>query len=400
MIKQLDILGTVFTSLKVGNKAFLGGSFTKINGQTRSNFAIINIQTGDLDTTSPSFDKQINVIKQISSDILVIGGSFQSVNGSPNLFLTLYTISTNTFTPLITGSGYSILASTITSPAIRFIEYHSASNTVWAGGQFILSNGTTNIYHFLGVNISTLAITVYQLSPASSPTNTTSGMIWGMSMNPSTGILYMSVYTSPNYLKSFNVSNPSAITSYSWAPSATIFPHFVFYNNNRVYVAIDTGSGNTVNGLSLSNYGPLATNAVTGASITFPNFSVMKNQFIGDTRVNQMIFNNNRVYICGVFTDAKNISGVNKVPRHSFAAFDTSGNVVGDFISLSQWSTIYYIPPTPFQSFQPSSIYSMLVDDDRVHLFGNIKAIDGVSWTKGHYIVDTNGKKLQTKFIF
>jgi hypothetical protein len=405
MINQLDIkgingiVGSVFSSIKVGDKAFLGGNFVSINGQPRSNFAVIDLVSGNLDPISHTFDGQISVIKQISGDLIVLGGAFKKVDGSPNLFMTLYQISTDTFTALLPENQYSIVASAMPFPVISCLEYDSNTNTVWAGGMFILYNGSTNIYHFIGVNLTNLTSYFYQMSPTSTPTNYISGRILSMSLNPSTSILYVSTFIYPTYLQSFNVSNPSSITQYSWTVSANTQPDFVFYNNSRVYVS--AGQGATIAGLSMSNYSPLATNYITGAAITTPNFSIMKNQFIGDNRIFQMIFNNDRVYICGMFTDVKNISGAqSRVPRHSFAAFDTSGNPVGDFIQLSNWSTIYYIPPTPFQSFQPPTIYSMLVDADKIHLFGTIRAVEGTAWNKGHYIVDINGKKLQTKFIF
>lgn len=405
MIKQLDIktgvgVGIVYSSLKVGNRAFLGGTFTTINSQSRPRFAVINLESGELDEVTHNFDGVIFTIKQISSEVIAIGGGFKNIDGQPNLYLTLYNITTDTFTPLLPDYSVANVGTPPPSVGIRAMEYHASSNYLWAGGQFFISNGTSGYSHLFGIEIETLTKKTIATVTGTLPPITQVGVIQSMTMNQSTGILYMSVYDYPNFLKSFDVSDPDNISGYTWAPTSTGPGLTMQYDNSRVFVSCPYSS--TINGLSVNNFNPLATNAVTGASITSPNLGLMKQEFIGDTRVNQIIFNNDRIYVCGAFTKA-NITNIaaDRVDRFSFSAFDsTTFKPVGDKILFSTWSTIYYIPPTPFQSYQPPQIFNMLVEDNYVHLFGAFRSIDGTAWTYNHYTVDTNGKRIQTKYLF
>lgn len=80
----LDINGPVLTSHLVGSTLFIGGAFTQVNGQARSNLASVNISSipAVLTTFAPSFN---GVVTDLISDgaILYAAGPATIVEGSP-----------------------------------------------------------------------------------------------------------------------------------------------------------------------------------------------------------------------------------------------------------------------------------------------------------------------------
>lgn len=73
--------GTVYTSVQVGSRLFVGGSFTSVDGTRRGRLAALDAATGRLDT---SFRADVDGdVRSLASDgrTLFIGGKFTQVNG-------------------------------------------------------------------------------------------------------------------------------------------------------------------------------------------------------------------------------------------------------------------------------------------------------------------------------
>jgi hypothetical protein len=73
---------TVRTSLRVGDRVYLGGAFTSVNGKPRSGLAAINANTGRLTAWSPKANRAVlDLAASPSGDSIYAGGEITSVDG-------------------------------------------------------------------------------------------------------------------------------------------------------------------------------------------------------------------------------------------------------------------------------------------------------------------------------
>ena len=73
---------TVWTSLRVGDRVYLGGAFTSVNGKPRSGLAAINTNTGRLTAWAPKANRAVLALAASpSGESIYAGGDFTSVNG-------------------------------------------------------------------------------------------------------------------------------------------------------------------------------------------------------------------------------------------------------------------------------------------------------------------------------
>ena len=73
---------TVWTSLRVGDRVYLGGAFTSVNGKPRSGLAAITANTGRLTAWAPNANHSVlALVASPSGDSIYAGGEFTSVNG-------------------------------------------------------------------------------------------------------------------------------------------------------------------------------------------------------------------------------------------------------------------------------------------------------------------------------
>lgn len=72
----------VWTSLRVGDRVYLGGDFTSVNGKPRSGLAAIEANTGRLTAWAPKANSRVLALAASpSGDSIYVGGEFTSVNG-------------------------------------------------------------------------------------------------------------------------------------------------------------------------------------------------------------------------------------------------------------------------------------------------------------------------------
>lgn len=391
----MDIVGTVLGTAEFNGFLYIVGSFAFINGQLRRNFAVIDLSTGDLAPLSLTFDAPVYSVT-VCGSVLAFAGIFKNVNGSPLQALAIYDPSTGIIRPALQNTGYNFVNLII--PTVLFCAvYHPSTDILYFGGQFGIGNGG------LGPGVSQLAglaVTANQVKPFNLgfPVNNTIPSISqtvcrSLTIDTVNHKLYAIVGPSPNFARSYDVTDPDNTTLYTWLPIVSSPGSKLYYQAPFVYVGA-ISANYAVNGIVR---GLMATNAVTGANDLTQDVSVYKQEFQGDTRVGSVLKNGNTLYVGGHFTDVKT---PNAAKRSSFVAFDlgTNADVMGQFIDLTKIITINYI--TPFLSRQPASIGAMVINDNKVHLFGSILSVDGTLWGRGHYIVDLNGNRVQTQYIF
>ncbi len=98
---EIDVDGTVLTTLIHKNKLYLGGAFSQVNGQNRSDFAAINLGTGTLDPLAPAIQggtyTNINQIV-VSGDSIYLSGNFSAIDNQPINSLAQFNLSSSTLT--------------------------------------------------------------------------------------------------------------------------------------------------------------------------------------------------------------------------------------------------------------------------------------------------------------
>jgi len=138
--------GTVYTSVQVGTRLFVGGSFTSIDGIRRVHLAALNAATGRLDT---SFSADVDGdVRSLASDgrILFIGGKFTQVRGVARKNLA----AVDTSTGAVVGSF-----NPAPSGMVRGIDY--SGGKVFFGGGFTKVGGTA-VSYLAAVNATTGAV--------------------------------------------------------------------------------------------------------------------------------------------------------------------------------------------------------------------------------------------------
>jgi len=126
--------GTVYTSVQVGTRLFVGGSFTSIDGTRRVHLAALNAATGRLDT---SFHADVDgEVHSLASDgrILFIGGKFKLVNG----------VARQNLAAVDTSTGAVTSFNPAPSGMVRGLAY--SGGKVFFGGGFTKVGGTAVNY--------------------------------------------------------------------------------------------------------------------------------------------------------------------------------------------------------------------------------------------------------------
>jgi hypothetical protein len=140
----------VRTLLVSGGKLYVGGSFTKINGQTQNALARFTIATGALDAwTANITGSYVNTIA-LNGTTLYIGGTFTTVGGLARTNAAALDIATPTTTTWIANAN-----SDVTTLAIQ-----PATGLVFLGGYFTIVNGATR-NRLAAVNATTGALNAW-----------------------------------------------------------------------------------------------------------------------------------------------------------------------------------------------------------------------------------------------
>ena len=398
MINQLTLNpnGQVITSVKINGVLYLGGVFNSVNGQPRYNFAAVDLSTGDLLPFAPVFSSIIRSMAKCG-DVLAIAGAFTSIDSLFKKFLVTYDPSTGEFTEVLSGAGYSFITNTVPSN-IYSIVYHDATGVLYFNGIYVITNGTTTGGLLCGVQLGEATVKIFNLGFSFTNTIPSLSQTYGLALtiDQVNNRLYAGCGPNGFRTRSFNISDPDNVTAFSWAPIISPSQNFaLFYIDSYVYVARQSGQVSlSVNGVVS---GLMATDAVTGLNDLSQDIACYKQEFIGDTYVFDVKKLGDLLCVAGMFTNVK----TSLIPRRSFAIFDSSNSyaVTGDNVVFSAFVTINY-SSGPEQSNQPSLIRNIVFDDDKIHLFGIFRAVDGVVWNNGHYILSNQGKRIQSKYIF
>lgn len=129
---SVRVNGRVSDVLVVGNRVYLGGSFTRVNGNVRNHLAAVDARTGRLTGWKPSANGDVLTLEASSNGTVVYaGGEFTRVNGRPRGRLVALSRTTGTvranWTPSASGGDVEALA--------------FSGGRIYAGGEFTRVDG-------------------------------------------------------------------------------------------------------------------------------------------------------------------------------------------------------------------------------------------------------------------
>jgi hypothetical protein len=121
--------GRISAILKVGDRVYLGGNFTQVNGEARSHLAAVDAETGRLTGWSPSTNATGNVFALAASpdgSRVYAGGAFTSVNGKTRKRIAAIDAATGALDPAFRADADN---------GVRALAV-SGNGDVYAGGAF------------------------------------------------------------------------------------------------------------------------------------------------------------------------------------------------------------------------------------------------------------------------
>ncbi len=127
-----DVVGVVTTVVADGAGGwFLGGAFSSVGGQPRSNLAQVD-SAGVVTSFAPTANGVVNDIEALPGGNLVVGGAFTSLAGSSAGGL-----------GRLSSAGALVWGTSVTNGAVRTVAVSADASRVYLGGDFARIEGTT-----------------------------------------------------------------------------------------------------------------------------------------------------------------------------------------------------------------------------------------------------------------
>jgi hypothetical protein len=123
---------SVYSIATAGNNVYLGGSFTVVQGNSRTNFVALDASSAAVLPLTAHADATIYKLAAVSN-LVFIGGNFQAIGGLTRNYLAMLNTDANAITPWNPNVTYFVNANSL---AIL-------DNVLYAGGPSYLFGGTT-----------------------------------------------------------------------------------------------------------------------------------------------------------------------------------------------------------------------------------------------------------------
>jgi PKD repeat protein len=170
-----------------GSRVYVGGSFTKANGQTRYRIAAYNTATGALDPSfKPAFASQVKAIA-VSNSTVYAGGIFDAVGSQPRTRLAAVTRSNGALLPWAPAADAAVNALVLSPSGTKVI----------AGGSFATLGGPVNAGGQVAQGIGAIDASTGQAVPfaAGRVVNNTGSTAAVLSLSVDADTVYGSGYT-------------------------------------------------------------------------------------------------------------------------------------------------------------------------------------------------------------
>lgn len=340
------INGTIHAMLIVGDTLFIGGDFTQVDGQVRTNLAAFNRLSGQLLAWNPTANSWVLTMSTYGNRI-IIGGYFSQVNGNLRQGLASINKTNGILEVWNPNPNYSIYAT--------FID----GSTLYVGGEFSQIAGQSRN------NIAVFDLTTNSLKSWNPNANSP---VWALEVS-SDKIYIGGEFTviSGQARQKIAEFNKSTNTLTNWNPNVQSTVSFIKRSSNNVYIggnfwqvdsqirkcvaAFDMTSGtllnwapNTDNDQGVS---PFSINAISLqygkifiggdapmiggmhqpyiVSINSNTGKIANNQIQLDNAVNKIIVRDSMLYLAG------NFSQINGLTRSKLAEYDLNNNLTTNF---------------------------------------------------------------------
>ncbi len=120
--------GEVYAIARSGNTVYIGGEFTTVGGQSRSNIAAIDATTGTLTSWNPGAANDVFCLA-VSGNTVYVGGAFFSIGGQSRSNIAAIDATTGNVTSWQPDADNNVAALAV------------SGNTVYVGGEFITISG-------------------------------------------------------------------------------------------------------------------------------------------------------------------------------------------------------------------------------------------------------------------
>ena len=380
----------VLCAVLLNNTLYVAGYFGTISGNSRNYLGAIDFTTGQATSWNP---QMVGYVKSMATDgtNLYIGGEFTKVNTVNRRNLASFDIATGTLNSWNPGTG--------TQPYESVRTMYRQGNTLYVGGDFTQLNGSNR------KNIGAFTL----------PAGTLKGWNPGTDIGVHNIISHNGiVYVAGNFttLGGNNRRKLAAVDSASgsvtaWNPGVsfwdwvntmaihnnTLYAGGHFYEVNGQYrdnfAAIDLSTGNVLSNTANTYYhdsGDILTMCISGGKLyvggefasiggeereDIAGIDLVNNKIIdfktdsdiASSRINSIVFDNNKMYVSGYFTNIRNpaVPGPT-VSRRDLACFDLSNNY-----ALTSWN-----PLDTFTSYTAGGITNMVAYGNHIYLAGGI----------------------------
>ncbi len=138
-----DIAGAVYTAVPDGSGGYyLGGDFTSVGGQARSDLAQVDA-SGNVTAWAPSANNPVRALA-VGSDGVYVAGDFSTLNGSPAGFL-----------GKVDSTGALVWNGNAVGGSVLSLALSGNGSTLYAGGAFTQLGGASTLKRFGAVSAAT-----------------------------------------------------------------------------------------------------------------------------------------------------------------------------------------------------------------------------------------------------
>ena len=213
--------GAVVRSLIVKyGLVYIGGNFTAVEGQTRTNVAAVGANTGSvmLSPFAPQIGKASSVVYALEADgsKLYAGGGFSNVNGQQRKNLVAFSLATGELDPAWkpgTGVADSCTSSKC-SPKVRSLELGPQGTSIFVGGPFSYITGSDGVGD-ARQSVARVYTDTGNLHPWKIPDGTIAPPQTAWDLIYANGKLYGGFGATANYVAAFN-TDPGSGGAQAW----------------------------------------------------------------------------------------------------------------------------------------------------------------------------------------
>jgi len=453
MLDQLHIVGIVYAAVEVDNKLYLGGQFTSVLGQARSNFAVINLSDGSLDPFDAVFNSRILSIADIGNGRIILSGVFSSIQevhlGPTSRATTGIVVLDcasglfsffNITAPVYPDPGNPYAGSFVNlAPRFGIVKYNPTTDTIYASlsaGGVSVPGGIQDQFGVISIDASTLEIIgslnegfqtvlfrTYGVGVPGYPWNTPTPLtipgdgIAGMDIDISGQTIYVSPLKSSfdnsvnigvNFITRYDISDRTQFASSSWEVTSSHAARIFFRTNKIFLAAIPSPQGwgpTSVQGTTVSGGAVIssADNPTSGSVSPFnPGFSGPTGASVGPPAFERTVWDmeeyDGKLFVYGKFgsliTATENPSGecVLALDETTYARLNSPANT-------SHWAKLGYQGPQ-FDVYTYGLAQTYFRHDNKIHVFGRFPQISGaVRSDPTQLILNQDADLPQNKFL-